>query len=405
MPPQYKSRRELLRRSASLAALLAIPGAALCSASANLNIGILLPRSGYLAGAGNTCFQGARLALGLLLHPGSPRFNLMEADTGETAESAMAAARRTIAAGAHILIGCYDSAQTVAVAALCEERCIPLVINIAAAPSITQQGYRYVFRNFPDARRIVVDSYDLQRQLFTATGYKPRKLALLYINNGRGIETITELWPEMHMPYEIAAAIGYDPKAEDLSKEVAAARASGADLLWTVSRPDDAIRITRELVKQTWTPAAIMSSNAGLHEPGYRLSLGKYADYAITFAPYFDPQKPLTRQLQHLQMRLYPDAPLGTLQVYTFEAVLIAVDAFRRARSVDPKALSDALRTTAIKNNVTPGPGIAFDATGQNQGLKLIALQNLAGQPQVILPSAAAQAQPILPMPAWSDRS
>ena len=106
-----------------------------------------------------------------------------------------------------------------------------------------------------------------------------------------------------------------------------------------------------------------------------------------------------------MQTRLHPDTPLGTLQVFTFEAVLVAVDAFRRARSVDPTALANALRSTAIKNNVTPGPGISFDAAGQNQGLSLIALQNLAGQPRVILPSAAAEAHPILPMPAWSDRS
>ncbi len=374
------------------------------AADETLVVGVLLPRTGYLAGSGDSCFEGVRLAQRLLPRLGLPKFAIVEADTGETPESAVMAAQLAIDRGAHVLIGCYDSGQTVVVAALAERRRVPMIVNVAAAPSITQQGYRYIFRNFPEAHRIVADSYALQKQLFEKTKFTPRKVVVLHINNGRGIEAIQEMWSEMHMPYEMAAPIAYDPKAADLSKEVAAARASDADALWTVSRADDAIRIARELIEQDWTPSILMSSNAGLHDPAYRDALGLYADYAITFAPYFDPNKNLTKRLQRAQFDLAPHTPLGTLQAYTFEAVLIAMDAFRRARSADPDLLAAALRATDIKNNVTPGPGISFDAKGQNTSLGLIAIQNLRGAACVVLPDTAAQASPVLPMPAWSAR-
>ena len=248
------------------------------AAPGSLVIGVLLPRTGYLAGAGNTCFAGVRLAQQVLSPLGMPKFVVLEGDTGESPESALSAATSLIDQGAHILIGCYDSGQTVAVAALAERRRVPMIVNIGAAPSLTQQGYRYIFRNFPDAHRIVADSYALQKLLFQKTGFTPRKVVVLFINNGRGIEAIENMLPEVHMDYAMAPSIAYDPQALDLSKEVSAARDSGADALWTVSRADDAIRIGRELVKQNWTPAVLMSSNAGLHEPAYRDALGKYAE-------------------------------------------------------------------------------------------------------------------------------
>ncbi len=380
-----------------------VAGAGLPARQPALRVGLLLPRSGYLSPAGQSCLAGAFLARTLLPQLGYPALRFLEGDTGEGIDSALSAARRVLASGAHVLVGCFDSGQTIEVAALAEKCQIPLIINIGAAQTITQQGYRFVFRNFPDAVRIVQDSYRLQKELFVATGFTPRKLALLHINNGRGIELIDALYPSMGMPYEKVAQIAYDPRAEDLSTEVAAAKATGADALWTISRMGDAIRIARELVRQRWTPGILMSSNADLHEAPYMRALGRYADYAVTFAPFYDPNKPLSRRLQALQEQVEPGVPLGTEHVYTFEAILIAADAFERARSVQPQALAQALRLTSLENSVT-GPRIAFDAHGQNDALGLTAIQNLRGAGRVVLPRQAAQAQPILPMPSWDAR-
>ena len=71
---------------------------------------------------------------------------------------------------------------------------------------------------------------------------------------------------------------------------------------------------------------------------------------------------------------------LNTNHVYTFEALLIAADAYKRAGSTDPKALADAIRTTNIKDNVSIGPGIQFDAKGQNDKLWAAAIQNRGGK-------------------------
>ena len=61
------------------------------------------------------------------------------------------------------------------------------------------------------------------------------------------------------MPYKIKETISYDPTARDLSVEVAKAKATGAEALLMVSRLNDAILLTRELVKQRWSPMAVLS--------------------------------------------------------------------------------------------------------------------------------------------------
>ena len=77
----------------------------------------------------------------------------MNADTETNVDTARTRAERLIEEGAQVLVGAFDSGQTSAIAQVAEQRGIPFVINIAAAPQITEQGYKFVFRNFPTAPR------------------------------------------------------------------------------------------------------------------------------------------------------------------------------------------------------------------------------------------------------------
>src|SRR5690606_29347096 len=157
--------------------------------------------------------------------------------------------------------------------------------NIAAAPAITEQGYKYVFRNFPTGPRIVIDAFKLQKELFEYSGTTPKTICLMHVNDTFGTsirDGVAALMPKMDMPYEIVEQVAYDPRARDVSVEVAKAKASGADALWMVSRLNDAILVTRELVKQRWTPMAILSSGPGYYEDQYLKTLGKYAEHAIS---------------------------------------------------------------------------------------------------------------------------
>ncbi len=399
-------RRRVLAGAAAAAATFAAP-AVLRAQGGALKVGVLLPRSGYEAGIGQDCQRGANIAPAILKSMGLPDLTLMNGDTESNVDTARARAEQLINEGAQLLIGAFDSGQTTAIAQVAEQKGIPLVINIAAAPPITEQGYKFVFRNFPTAPMILGDAFADQKEIFAITGAAPKSVVFMHVNDTYGTSMakgIGAVMPKFDMPYTIAEEIVYDPAARDLSVEVAKAKATGADALLVVSRLNDAMLLTRELVKQRWTPQAILSMGPGWYEDQYFKTLGKLSDGPISFVPWYDPHKKLTPVLEAALAKADPGVNLNTNHVFTFEALLIAADAYKRAGSTDPKALADALRTTNITDNVSIGPGIAFDAKGQNDKVKDGGIQNRGGKIVTLAPKEAANAKPEWPLPSYLIR-
>ena len=121
------------------------------AAGAPLKVGVLLPRSGFQAGIGQDCQRGVDIAAGILKDMGMPELQIMNGDTETNVDVARSRAEKLIGDGAQVLVGAFDSGQSTAIAQVAEQKGIPYVINIAAAPPITEQGYKFVFRNFPTA--------------------------------------------------------------------------------------------------------------------------------------------------------------------------------------------------------------------------------------------------------------
>jgi branched-chain amino acid transport system substrate-binding protein len=112
----------------------------------------------------------------------------------------------------------------------------------------------------------------------------------------------------------------------------------------------------------------------------------------------------MSKLLENALAKAHPGINLNTNHIYTFEALLVAADAYKRAGSSDPKKLADAIRATDIKDNVSIGPGIKFDAKGQNVTLKNAAIQNRGGQLVTVAPKVAANAKPELPIKPYDKR-
>ena len=235
----------------------------------------------------------------------------MNADTETNVEVARSRAERLIGEGAQLLVGAFDSGQSTAIAQVAEQKGIPLVINIAAAPPITEQGYKFVFRNFPTAPMILGDAFANQKELFEAAGVgaevggvHARERHLRHVDaegHRRGAAASAS------MPYKIADTIAYDPAARDLSVEVAKAKATGAEaLLWS------AASTTPCCSRASWSSSAgrrwrVLSMGPGWYEDQYLKTLGKLADGPLSFVPWYDPNKPLTKQLEAALAKAHPD--------------------------------------------------------------------------------------------------
>src|SRR5207302_6493095 len=205
--PSNANRLGLTRRSftatAGAAGLLAgsAPFSILRAQSAPLKVGVLLPRSGAQAGIGQDCQRGVELAPAIFKQLGLPELAIINADTETNVEVARARAEKLINDGAQLLVGAFDSGQSSAIAQVAEQKGIPFVINIAAAPPITEQGYKFVFRNFPTAPMILADAFTNQKEVFEAGGSAPKKVVYLHVNDTFGTamaKSLTGLLPKFN---------------------------------------------------------------------------------------------------------------------------------------------------------------------------------------------------------------
>ena len=132
-------------------------------------------------------------------------------------------------------------------------------------------------------------------------------------------------------------------------------------------------------------------------------TLGKLADGCISNVPWFDPKSSLTKAVEAAFKKQNPKDQLRyhALNVgYTFEAILIVADAFKRAKATNPEPLTAAIRQTEIKNRMMIGAPIKFNDKGQVEGNLSACIQNQGQKPVVVLPVAAAEAKPIFP---WAE--
>src|SRR5262245_27403700 len=208
------TRRTALAGAAASTSLLAAP-AILRAQGGPLKIGVLLPLSGVLAGIGQSCKRAADLAPNLLKELGySQNVEITVVDFEGNPDVARARAERLVSDGVHMLSGPFDSGAASAIAQVAEQKGVPFMISIASAPQITEQGYKFVFRNFPTAPQVISRSLALFNDIFKAAGKTPSTAVLMHTNDtfGQAIKAaVDKMLPTMNLPFKLTDSIAYDP--------------------------------------------------------------------------------------------------------------------------------------------------------------------------------------------------
>jgi branched-chain amino acid transport system substrate-binding protein len=404
------TRRNVLAGAAAGTALLAAP-AIVRAQTQVLKIAVLLPRSGYLAQAGQSCHRGALLAPKLLADYGY-KVELVHVDIETNPDLSRTQAERVINDGAHCIVGAFDSACTLAIGQVCEQRQVPLVVHIGSAPQLTEQGYKFLVRNFPNGGMLMANGLGLIKDLLAATKAAPKTAVFLHANDNFGTaqrQTMDRMFPSSNLPFQLAETIAYDPKAQDLSVEVTKVRALNPDLLLVVTRAADAIKLVRDMVRQHFQPMAMISPGSpGLYDQEFFQALGALADFHIYNIPWANPKSQMTQALAAAFKTEQPNLrfELECFNVgFTFEGLLVACDGFKRAGTTHGPEFMKALRETNIADHAMIGGPIRFDEKGQNPAIPSACLQNRDRTPTVTLPAEVATMPPVLPMPPWQGRT
>jgi branched-chain amino acid transport system substrate-binding protein len=364
-----------------------------------------------MAPTGQGSHRGAMIAPKVLADYGH-HVELVHIDTESNVDAARIAAERVINEGAHCIVGNVDSGGTMAIAQVCEQHQVPLVVNVGAAPQITEQGFKYVARNFPHAGMLMGGGLRLIKNLLDVTKLDAKTAVFFYANDTFGQAqrgALDALFPRAGLPFLVTDHIAFDPRAQDLSLEVTKIRASNPDIVMVVTRGNDAVKLIRDMVRQRFLPKAIISpGSSGMFEEEYYQNLGPLADYTIFHLPWANPRSQMAQALESAFKPAFPNYrfPVECFYVgFTFEALLVAADAFTRSRSTNGPELMKAIRETDIADHIIIGPPIKFDEKGQNVGIPSASVQSRNLTPTVVLPVEVATMSPMLPMPPWQGRT
>ena len=273
---------------------------------------------------------------------------------------------------------------------------------------MTEQGYKFLVSNFPTGGMLVSNGLKQIKALIEATKVAPKTAVFLHANDNFGMaqrQGMDKIFPTAGMPFQLLDSIAYDPKAQDLSVEATRIRGLNPDLLLVVTRAADAIKLVRDIVRQKFQPMGIISPGApGLYDEEFYKALGPLADYHVDAIPWANPKSKVTQALEAAFKKQQPNYRFAVecFNVgFTFEALLIAADAFKRAGTATGPELMKALKATNLTDHAMIGPPIKFDEKGQNLDIPSSCVQNRSQTPTVVLPADVATMTPVLPEPPW----
>lgn len=375
-----------------------------------VKIGAIHPLTGGLAGAGNRMDNGARMAVeeinaaGGIASLGGAPLELLSANSTGAADVGASEAERLIGEGVSALIGTYQSSVTTNVAAIAERDGVPLVIDVAVADSILQQGYTYVFRLQPNATSMGSNGALFLSEL--GGGGQVKTVAYIHDDTGFGV-SVADAFEAVAADYgiEVLIRIPYPPfEVTDLTTEMSRAAATNPDVILLTGYYNDGLLAARAAIDLEVDVKAIFGIAQGaFHTPEFVEDFGSDSELFWNSNYHFNASDPKVQAILEKFEATYGEA-MDTEAMLAYQAIYVIADALERAGSADPADVRDALAETNLVDHFLAYPGpITFDSAGENINAQPALMQVIDGAVRQVSPDDLQEIEPVFPGTSWSD--
>ena len=413
------SRRTFVRAAVTGAAVLGCP-LPLRAQAKTFKVGVIHPVTGPLAEPGQACRLGAQIsadainAAGGIKSLGGMKLELLLGDTQTKPEVGRSEAERVVNQGAQMLMGSFDSGSTAAMVPVAQQRRVPFLVDIAAADPITanvakavkegQQKVQYVYRNFPTGSSFGRKAVQYFTEIFKETNASPKRIVLMYCNdlfgqnNARGFQAAHAA---AKPPWDIVESIAWPEPPQDLSTEVARAKAQKPDIIAPITRPASAQTLLPELRKQRVEVLAIMGPGSpGLYESGQIAILKEDLEHVMVSNPWPNFKHPRTQALAAEYQKRSGGKTLDANSGYPYDGMQLIADILERVKSTDPDAIVEAIKHTSFTGGLMQYAGpIVFNELGDNANAVTTMTQILGQRAVAVWPKDAATAKFVFPRP------
>lgn len=312
-----------------------------------IKIGVLIPLSppgDYLAG--QYMARGAQLAAEILNSKGGilgKKVEVIIEDDSGTPEKGVAGMRKLILQDRVIAIaGQYHSSVALAVQDVCEQYGIPIIITGASAARITEKHLNTTFRIHvidPDRAKVWVD-------YIKKMGYKKIAMIMELTDYGIGLANWTQRWIQLEGINVTVKVWFIDRTATDFTPQLLEVKAWDPDFIINGGVGTPMYLIIKQAYSLGIIPRVpmLVTYDGPSRSKEFWDNVGD-AGKDILFIAYYHPNMaltPLGEEFKKLYYQKYGEYP--TYHVYNvYGAIMILAQAIEKARSLEPRAIIDAL--------------------------------------------------------------
>ncbi|HEY6822442.1 MAG TPA: ABC transporter substrate-binding protein [Burkholderiales bacterium] len=357
----------------SLAAVAALAGLAFSAAAQDIRIGVLMPISGPGSYFGVMDKEGMELALEQL--KGGVNGHKLVVQYEDSACSPLQAtntAKRILDQfKPHIIIGEECSDASLAIAPILEQAKVPMLNAGSVTMKLTESGYKYVFRIFPNAEQQSAPLVDVARRIL-----KAQTAVVLHEKTNAGNDNAEGFSkPFTAAGGKVLADIDFARDVNDFTAIATRIASLGkVDVLPTFALEGQTVRLAQALAQAKVVKggggSAVQMGSIWLPY-GFDQKAGQASEGYVRIIQ-FDPnekRKMVQDFVKAFKAKYGADKVPTHINAHAYDSILLVAEAVRRG-ATDSESIRD--RFSKFKDvEVTTGK-ITFDPKGQNADLSVI---------------------------------
>ena len=368
----------------------------ICSASEPLIVGVLhsevYPSATMMKNSFNMAQEVINKAGGI---KGRPLKLVYANDQGKPKPGEKAVIELIEKNGAVMLVGGYQSSNTIYMARIADKLDRSFLVCTAADDRITQRKWKNIYRLNPPAK-----GYTSGLEDFILNKIKPKSMAIIYENSPYGTGgALQMMWFCRGNDIDLLAIEPYHKerlKPDYFKRIVARMKENAPDVIYMVSYLKDGAMLVKN-IRDAKINSLLCGGAGGFTSPKFISTAGASANHLLTATLW-------TPQLQYPGTKEYYDQYLkkfGTAPDYhgaeAYSALLVAADALKRADSYNPTSIRAALDKTDMMTPFGPVKFTSYENFERQNSLPTQVLQIINGKFECVWPPELATANFTLP--------
>jgi branched-chain amino acid transport system substrate-binding protein len=279
------------------------------------------------------------------------------------------------------ILGCYHSAVTKTVSAVCEQYGIPMINDSSTSPALTERGFKWFWRTTPHDVTFTKDLFEFMKGVTEGKAKGVKAVPKVELANlasacektewGSHVSQLIESFAKDY-GFTVKKSILYAAKSTDLSSEIGSLKAVKPDAMLFASYASDAILMMKTLKAQKAQPKIVWGQDAGFEAPEFKTTLGDDIVGILTrtvFLPKVASVKKVSGQINDFYKKKN-GRDLSGASARAFTGVQTWVEVLEKAGSTKPADIQKAANAIHITGDqlIVPWAGIKFKTSGNDLG-------------------------------------